>query len=390
MAVAYLDRQPISRGKGQSILAKAAYNSCSFLEASDGIKDYSKKSGLAYASIITSDESPAPARATFWKAIEAKEKRIDAQLGYTYEIAIPKELNKEQRIALATDYAKSIINRYGFEAVDLCIHEPTKRRKDADKAKENPHIHLLTPTRTRDGKKIRLFNNKEDLHEIRKLWEETANRHLEQAGFAERISLERVEKQLETLDHEIKSFEEKQAEIEKQLASINQALEEYHERGNIQNSNKLDQRSQPSKRFDHNGKGRENNIRRENREENTKNDPKSTGNGSGHQERVRDHKRSLKPDRRSTRQGTIASPSPNTRGYRQPLRETRTHRAIFTKAAKKLASKIDGLRFNRQAQYQSSTLTSIAKLLASRIDGVRYERSTKFRTEKNIIYRPTF
>lgn len=217
MAVAYLDRQIVSRGAGQSVVAKSAYNSCSSLSAEDGQKDYSHKQGLVHSAILMHDNTEAPARGEFWRAIESREKRKDAQLGYSYAIALPAELSRAQQIDLAENYARWIMDRYGLEAVDVCVHHPVKRRRDADATVENPHIHLLTPTRDREGKKIRLFQDKNDLKAVRKGWEQIANQHLADAGVDARISMDANKQQIAALAAEVEKLKATEAEIKREL-----------------------------------------------------------------------------------------------------------------------------------------------------------------------------
>lgn len=221
MAVAYLNREPVSRGSGQSIIAASAYIACANLTAPDGEKDFSKKSGLKYAEIMTHDGKPQD-RQTLWAGVEAREKRKDSQLGYSYKVALPNELTEDQNRALAQEFAKSIIERYGFGAVDLCIHYPVKRKTHADKTKENPHFHLLTPTRDKNGQKLRLFRNaSQDIGEVRQIWQDTCNRHLKEAGHPEaQIDLRNAETQLEECQNEIKRLEAQRDNIEKELEAI--------------------------------------------------------------------------------------------------------------------------------------------------------------------------
>lgn len=219
MASPHVDRQPISRNRGQSILAKAAYNSCSRLTASDGEKDYRKKSGLAYEQLITADGQPLD-RQEFWQEVEKTEKRKDAQLGYSYTVALPIELTKDQQIALAQDFSQQILKRYDFSAVDLAIHHPTKRKKSADTEKENPHIHLLTSTRTKEGKKLRLFGKTDDLLDIRHLWKETANRHLAATGSTTRISVDTLEKQIADKEAQLQTIETEIQDIKAEIGSF--------------------------------------------------------------------------------------------------------------------------------------------------------------------------
>lgn len=219
MAIPHVRREPISRNRGQSIIAKAAYNSCSRLTASDGEKDFTKKTGLAYQQMITTDGQPID-REFFWQEVEKAEKRKDSQLGYSYTIALPIELNTTQQIALAQDFSQQILKKYNFKAVDLCIHHPTKRKKTADTEKENPHIHLLTSTRTKSGEKLRLFGKTDDLLDVRHLWEETANRHLAAAGSTTRISVDTLEKQIADKKAQLQTLETEIQGIKTEIRSL--------------------------------------------------------------------------------------------------------------------------------------------------------------------------
>lgn len=376
MAVAYLDRQVVSRGKGQSIIAKAAYNSCSSLEDIDGLKDFSKKGGLAYAKILTADSSPAPARGEFWKNVEAHEKRKDAQLGYTYEVALPIELSKSENIELAEEFAKKIMARYDFGVIDLCIHYPTKRKPHADKNKENPHFHLLTPTRTKEGNKIRNFGNKEeDIREIRRIWEETANRHLQRAGQAIRISLESVETQLQGLNDEI-------TELEAQKAAITQELLKIEDRIHAESNRATEQ-----------GKPRENAVKTDDRARG-KDEPA----GKGLQRSHESHKSGTGPagstpgERRGTNNQT---PPAGNRGFgrtnefprKQPARHLQTDLPL-TSLAKRIASRLDAMRYQRQGYCLKNPLSTIARQLASRLDGARYVRSYSYYQQRQEIENP--
>lgn len=57
MAIAHIRIKTLTRSRGQSAVAKAAYNSCACLSfASGDTIDYTKKTGLELAEIITSDK----------------------------------------------------------------------------------------------------------------------------------------------------------------------------------------------------------------------------------------------------------------------------------------------------------------------------------------------
>ena len=371
MAVAYLDRKPVSRGKGQSIIAKAAYNSCSSLLASDGLKDFSKKTGLAYTQIIAQEKKTID-RLSFWTAIEAQEKRKDAQLGYSYEIALPIELTKDQNIRLAEDFTNQIIKRYNFEAADLSIHYPTKRKPHANKKAENPHFHLLTPTRTQTGEKIRLFNNKEDLISIRHIWEETANRHLEEAGYEIKISMENVETQLETINNEIKELETKKTQINLELQQIQE---------------EIDACRTPEAREFHSPRAdavKENDSTRE----------ADADIGRGLSGSDKGHEPGIRPTRSTAREGRSPDNQAAARLDRRARKQDKSARKanphILKRLAQRIASRLDGLRYNRQQYCQTHQITLLFKKLSSRLDGARYARTSQYlqQQKENSLYKP--
>lgn len=216
MATAFIDRQPISRSRGHNLIQKAAYNACTRLSEQ---ADFRRKKGLAYEEMITDTETD---RAAFWAAAEAQEKRNNAQLGYSYTAALPLELDTKQQIALAQEYAKRIKDRYSFEAVDLAIHhpQPDYRKAHAKKEKENPHVHLLTPSRTREGKKLRLYGDTADLLAIRQLWQNCVNAALARAGLEIKINVRKTEDQIASITQEITDLEAQEKNIEHNLILV--------------------------------------------------------------------------------------------------------------------------------------------------------------------------
>lgn len=192
MAIYHLTTKAFSRAKGQSSIASAAYRSGEKIEneRTGEISDYTRKQEVDHKEIIGFDGS----RSELWNKAEKAEKRKDATLAKEYEVALPKELNREQKIELAREYGNYLNERHKV-AVDVCIH-----KIDSD----NPHAHILTTTRevkngnelgdkaTREWndtkrKKHGLEGRKQDLIEARQKWEEFANRALERAQVKERI-----------------------------------------------------------------------------------------------------------------------------------------------------------------------------------------------------------
>jgi hypothetical protein len=190
MAIFHLTAKVISRGKGQSAIAAAAYRSGDLLrdEQADELKHYkARDERIEHTEIMVPKGAPewARDRNSLWNEAERAEKRKDAQLAREIEISLPHELTHEQRVWLVKDFAREAFVRKGY-AVDIAIHAPDKE-SDA----RNHHAHLMVTRRTLgpDGfsptKDWQL--NKEQLGQWREQWAHLANRHLERHGHEARI-----------------------------------------------------------------------------------------------------------------------------------------------------------------------------------------------------------
>lgn len=145
------------------------------------------------------------------------EKRWDSQLARRMVLALPRELSREQQIALVRQYCKEQFVDKGM-CCDLCIH---------DKEDGNPHAHIMLTLRgidekgkwlpksrkvydlDEDGQRIRLpsgnwKSHKEDVvdwndHRYgevwRHEWEVLQNQYLEAAGRTERVDMRSYERQ---------------------------------------------------------------------------------------------------------------------------------------------------------------------------------------------------
>src|SRR4029077_15541444 len=110
---------------GSSALASAAYRSASRLydQRLDRHHDFSNKSGVIYSEVMAPAEAPEEfrERESLWNAVEAAEKRKDAQLTREIEFALPRELDQSQGIELARDFVKREFVARGMIA-DLNVH----------------------------------------------------------------------------------------------------------------------------------------------------------------------------------------------------------------------------------------------------------------------------
>ena len=141
MAIYHCSIKIISRGKGKSAVAAAAYRSGeSLTNEYDGIThDYTRKGGIVHTEILLPDNAPAAYadRSVLWNAVEKAEKAKNAQLAREIEIALPHELTREQGISLVREYVKEQFVNAGMCA-DICLH---------DKNDGNPHAHIMLTMR---------------------------------------------------------------------------------------------------------------------------------------------------------------------------------------------------------------------------------------------------
>lgn len=191
MAIFHCQAKSTSRGKGQSSVAAAAYRSGVRLtdERTGEVSDYSRKKGVEYSEIVTSEGVPQIERGDLWNMAEAAEKRKDAKTAREWELALPSELDERQRVELTREFAHALITRYGV-AVDIAIHAPGK---EGDQ--RNHHAHLLSTTRTFGpeglGEKTRILDSPRtsgpEIEHMRQQWGELCNSALERAGHDVRI-----------------------------------------------------------------------------------------------------------------------------------------------------------------------------------------------------------
>ena len=180
MANYHLSIKHVSRSTGRSAVSAAAYRSREKLyDERQGITfDYTKKKDLAYAEMILPENAPErwKDRGTLWNEVERSEKRKDSRLSREVEVALPKELNLDQQIALVREYVQTQFVDKGM-AADICIHEKAK----------NPHAHIMLTLReiTEEGfgKKVRSWDDKFNIYTWREQWAIVQNRHLLQAGY---------------------------------------------------------------------------------------------------------------------------------------------------------------------------------------------------------------
>jgi hypothetical protein len=205
MAIYRLSVKPMSRKAGRSATAAAAYRAAERIHdvTTDQVFDYTRKRGVEHAEIVLPAECAkqdinwARDRQALWNAAEQAENRSNSRVAREYELALPHELNKAQRLELVREFAADIANRHGV-AVDFAIHAPHRHGDD-----RNWHAHLMATTRTIEAKGLGakaamewsdgnrrlagLGKAKAELKDIRGLWEVRANEKLKEQGLEIRI-----------------------------------------------------------------------------------------------------------------------------------------------------------------------------------------------------------
>ena len=202
MAIFHMQGQMISRNKGQSAVASAAYrHGAKYNDERIGEEfDYTNKKNVNEGFILAPKNTPSHLleSESLWNSVERSESKVNSQVAREFEIALPVDLDKEQQIALATEYCQKHFVDKGMIA-DLAFH-----KLDTD----NPHFHVMLTTRQIDAttetgfsaKKERSWNDRSMMDEWRKGWEETTNEHLEKAGCDARIDRRSLKEQKDEID----------------------------------------------------------------------------------------------------------------------------------------------------------------------------------------------
>lgn len=172
--------QTIQRAAGRSAVAAAAYRSGAALvdERLAMEFDFANKDGVEHAEIRAPDATPAAlqVRERLWNAAEAAEVRKDAVPARELLLALPHELDFEQRRDLVRAFVDEHLVAKGMIA-DIAMHKPGK---DGDQ--RNFHVHILVTTRrvgpSGFGLKERGWRTPEQVRTWRAGWAKIQNEHL--------------------------------------------------------------------------------------------------------------------------------------------------------------------------------------------------------------------
>jgi ATP-dependent exoDNAse (exonuclease V) alpha subunit len=197
MAIYHFSAKVISRANGSSAVAAAAYRSASRLhdERLDRPHDFTNKTGVVHSEVMLPEGAPQRwlDRETLWNAVEAVEKRKDAQLVREIEFSIPREMSQAQGVELARDFVQQEFVDLGMVA-DLNVHWDV-----GPDGLAKPHAHVMLSMREAGpdgfGKKVREWNSTKLLTDWREAWAEHVNTRLAELDIDERIDHRTLEAQ---------------------------------------------------------------------------------------------------------------------------------------------------------------------------------------------------
>lgn len=194
MADYRLSATAISRGKGQSSVASAAYRAGAKLvdDRTGEIHDYTRKQGVIHSEVMTPEATPEwmQDRAQLWNAVEKIETRKNSQLAREIQLSLPHELEPEQRLKLVRDYVQEQFVNQGMIA-DVALHAPSAAGDE-----RNHHAHIMLTMRELTGEGFhskkatptaRSWNSDETLLQWREEWANHQNRALERHGHKARV-----------------------------------------------------------------------------------------------------------------------------------------------------------------------------------------------------------
>ena len=213
MALYHFHVGQIKRSAGRSAVECAAYRAGEKLysEYYGLVSDYTRKGGVMYSEILLPPYAPREYadRQTLSNAVEEAERNKNAQLAYSFDIALQNEFSTEENIALARQFLLDNFVSRGMIA-DFAVHQPDK--KDGI---PNPHFHVLCPIRplnpdgTWGAKQRRVYRKDgkfdavpttdwgkpETLEAWREAWAALCNAKFEEKGLPDRIDHRSYERQ---------------------------------------------------------------------------------------------------------------------------------------------------------------------------------------------------
>ena len=213
MALYHFHVGQIKRRAGRSAVECAAYRAGEKLysEYYGLVSDYTRKGGVIHAEILLPPHAPREyaERQTLWNAVEDAEHNKNAQLAYSFDIALQNEFTMEENLQLARKFLLDNFVSRGMIA-DFAVHRP-----DKDGGIANPHFHVMCPIRplnsdgTWGAKQRRVYRDDgkfnavpttdwgrpETLEAWREAWAALCNAKFEEKGLPCRIDHRSYERQ---------------------------------------------------------------------------------------------------------------------------------------------------------------------------------------------------
>ena len=213
MALYHFHVGQVKRSAGRSVVECAAYRAGERLysEYYGLVSDYTRKGGVVYSEILLPPHAPREYadRQTLWNAVEEAERNKNAQLAYSFDIALQNEFSIVENIALARQFLLDNFVSRGMIA-DFAVHQP-----DKNGGISNPHFHVMCPIRplNPDGtwgvKQRRVYRadgkfdavpttdwgRPETLEAWREAWAAMCNSKFEEKGLPDRIDHRSYERQ---------------------------------------------------------------------------------------------------------------------------------------------------------------------------------------------------
>lgn len=186
MAIFHLDFKIVKRSEGMTSVAKVAYHARTRI-TDDRIGetyDFSHRTDLHGHIILAPVSAPShitESSSALWNEVERVERQNNGQTARYFDVAIPAELNNDDKKKLVAEYCQKNFVDKGMIA-DIAFH---------DLDSKNPHAHVMLTLKTIGpegfGKKDRSWNDKKIVVQWRESWASMSNSYLEAAGSEERI-----------------------------------------------------------------------------------------------------------------------------------------------------------------------------------------------------------
>lgn len=189
----------VSRGKGQSFPLCVAYICREKIrDCRNGtVHNFCRRQDLVSREVLLPDRAPQHLLdfQVLTDELNRAERRKDAQLARSINLALPVELPLDQQIQLLRDFCNDAFIKQGY-CVIIAIHrgevDPARLLADLEPVWEisaNPHAHLLVPFRMVNERgfqptklQSRAHNNPGHLTKLREMWAEYVNQAYREAG----------------------------------------------------------------------------------------------------------------------------------------------------------------------------------------------------------------